>query len=61
MELRYAVGKPGEISRFEFHLRATDTGTDLTFIHTELSTGASASGQKRSLDGTLRKLNTAMF
>ncbi len=56
-----AGGEPDEcetdnISRLEFRLRAIDTGTELTLIHSALRTEASARSHDAGWDGALKKL-----
>lgn len=50
---------PGErerVSRVEFHLRAIDTGTELTLVHTELRDEKTAHSHGRGWEGALDKL-----
>jgi uncharacterized protein YndB with AHSA1/START domain len=54
-------GEPDEvtannISRVEFRLRAIDTGTELTLIHSALQTEVSAASHKGGWGGALEKL-----
>lgn len=44
------------VSRLEFRLRAIDTGTELTLIHSALRTEASARSHEGGWDGALKKL-----
>ncbi|HEY6035279.1 MAG TPA: SRPBCC domain-containing protein [Kofleriaceae bacterium] len=44
------------VSRLEFRLRATAAGTELTFIHSELATDASALSHEGGWGGALDKL-----
>lgn len=57
---RWSVGgEPDEgdnVSRLEFRLRAIDTGTELTLIHSALQTDASARSHDWGWDGALKKL-----
>lgn len=59
---RWAVGgEPDEVaadnvSRVEFRLRPIDTGTELTLIHSALTTEASASSHAGGWGGALEKL-----
>ncbi|HEY7889725.1 MAG TPA: SRPBCC domain-containing protein [Steroidobacteraceae bacterium] len=57
---RWAVGgEPDErenVSKVEFRLRAIDTGTELTLIHSALVSEASARGHTFGWDGSLKKL-----
>lgn len=46
----------GRVSRLEFRLRAIDTGTELTFVHAELATEASALSHEGGWGGALDKL-----
>jgi uncharacterized protein YndB with AHSA1/START domain len=46
----------GRVSRVEFHLRAIDIGTELTLVHGELSTEASARSHEGGWAGALAKL-----
>nr|HEX4317934.1 SRPBCC domain-containing protein [Kofleriaceae bacterium] len=46
----------GRVSRVEFHLRAIDAGTELTLVHGELSTDASARNHDGGWAGALTKL-----
>lgn len=46
----------GNISRLEFTLRAIDTGTELTLIHSALRTEASAKSHEWGWGGALEKL-----
>ena len=46
---------PGE-SRLEFHLRAIDTGTELTLTHARLQSDAAAASHERGWSGALAKL-----
>jgi uncharacterized protein YndB with AHSA1/START domain len=50
---------PGErerVSRLEFHLRAIDTGTELTLVHTELRDEETAHSHRGGWEGALDKL-----
>jgi uncharacterized protein YndB with AHSA1/START domain len=47
----------GRVSRIEFRLRAIDIGTELTFIHADLATVASALSHQGGWAGALTKLN----
>jgi uncharacterized protein YndB with AHSA1/START domain len=52
-------GEPREgenVSRLELHLRAIDTGTELTLIHAALRDEVSARSHEGGWDGALRKL-----
>ena len=52
-------GEPDEannVSRLEFQLRAIDTGTELTLIHSALQSEASARSHESGWGGALRKL-----
>ncbi|HVS77445.1 MAG TPA: SRPBCC domain-containing protein [Steroidobacteraceae bacterium] len=57
---RWAIGgEPDEadnVSRLEFRLRAIDTGTELTLLHSALRTEASARSHEWGWDGALKKL-----
>lgn len=44
------------ISRVEFHLRAIDTGTELTLVHAELRNEISVRNHTWGWDGALKKL-----
>lgn len=46
----------GNVSRLEFSLRAIDTGTELTLIHSALRTEASAHSHEGGWAGALKKL-----
>lgn len=46
----------GNISRVEIHLRAIDTGTELTLIHGALKSGTSVASHNHGWEGALRKL-----
>ncbi len=46
----------GNVSRLEFRLRAIDTGTELTLIHSALRTEASARSHEGGWAGALQKL-----
>lgn len=46
----------GNVSRVELHLRAIDTGTELTLIHAALRSEASVSSHTHGWKGALRKL-----
>jgi len=46
----------GKTSRVEFHLRAIDTGTELTLIHADLTTDVSARSHEGGWSGALDKL-----
>ena len=46
----------GRVSRLEFRLRAIDIGTELTLIHSELHTEASARSHEWGWSGALVKL-----
>lgn len=46
----------GAVSRVELHLRAIDTGTELTLIHSNLRNEVSASSHQWGWDGALKKL-----
>jgi uncharacterized protein YndB with AHSA1/START domain len=48
--------EPDNISRLEFRLRAIDTGTELTLIHSALRTEASARSHEGGWAGALEKL-----
>ena len=52
-------GEPDEgdnVSKLEFRLRAIDTGTELTLIHSALRSETSARHHEAGWDGALRKL-----
>ena len=52
-------GEPRErenVSRLELHLRAIDTGTELTLVHAALRDEASARSHERGWEGALDKL-----
>ena len=46
----------GRVSRIEFRLRATDIGTELTFVHAELATEASVLSHEGGWAGAFAKL-----
>ena len=46
----------GNVSRLELHLRAIDTGTELTLIHAALKSEKSAASHTYGWGGALRKL-----
>lgn len=46
----------GNVSRLEFNLRATDTGTELTLIHSALCSEVSVRSHEGGWAGALRKL-----
>ena len=46
----------GRVSRIEFRLRQIDTGTELTFIHADLATQASAVSHQGGWAGAFAKL-----
>ena len=46
----------GNVSRVELHLRAIDTGTELTLIHGALKSETSVASHNRGWAGALRKL-----
>ena len=46
----------GNVSRVELHLRAIDTGTELTLIHAALKSETSVSSHTYGWEGALRKL-----
>lgn len=46
----------GNVSQLEMHLRAIDTGTELTLIHGALKSDRSAASHTRGWEGALRKL-----
>lgn len=46
----------GNVSRVELHLRAIDTGTELTLIHAALKSETSVASHTRGWTGALRKL-----
>lgn len=46
----------GHVSRLEFRLRAIDTGTELTLIHSALRSEASARSHESGWGGALQKL-----
>lgn len=46
----------GAVSRLELHLRAIDTGTELTLIHAALRNETSAHSHEWGWDGALKKL-----
>jgi uncharacterized protein YndB with AHSA1/START domain len=46
----------GNVSRLELHLRAIDTGTELTLIHAALKSEQSAASHTYGWGGALRKL-----
>ena len=60
MSWRWTLGgvpqEAGRTSRVEFHLRAIDTGTELTLVHAELCDAASASSHTEGWAGALEKL-----
>jgi uncharacterized protein YndB with AHSA1/START domain len=60
MSWRWAQrGEPeeqGATSRVEFRLRSTETGTELTLVHSELRNQASAQSHERGWTGALIKL-----
>jgi hypothetical protein len=45
-----------KVSRVEIHLRAIQTGTELTLVHSLLSNENSARAHEGGWDGALRKL-----
>ena len=52
-------GEPREresVSRLELHLRAIETGTELTLIHAALRDAVSAGNHERGWEGALHKL-----
>lgn len=52
-------GEPSErenVSRLELHLRAIDTGTELTLVHAALRDEVSARSHERGWEGALDKL-----
>lgn len=61
MTWRWAAGgEPDEgdnVSRLDFRLRAIDTGTELTLIHSALRSEVSARNHEAGWDGALRKLS----
>jgi uncharacterized protein YndB with AHSA1/START domain len=60
MSWRWSEGgdpeEKGAVSRVELHLRAIDTGTELTLIHAELRNEVSAGSHQWGWDGALNKL-----
>jgi uncharacterized protein YndB with AHSA1/START domain len=51
-----APEEQGAISRVEMHLRAIDTGTELTLVHAGLRDEASAASHEWGWNGALDKL-----
>lgn len=51
-----AVEEHGKVSRLEIRLRAVEIGTELTLIHSGLSSDASARDHKGGWSGALEKL-----
>ena len=61
MTWRWSEGGDGNVtSRIEIELRPIDTGTELTFTHSELSSDASRDSHREGWTGALDKL-VAMF
>lgn len=59
MNWRWTEGgeeEQGNVSRVEIHLRAIDTGTELTLIHAALRGEESVRNHTRGWEGALRKL-----
>jgi uncharacterized protein YndB with AHSA1/START domain len=59
MSWQWTSGEPREresVSRLELHLRAIDTGTELTLIHAALRDEVSARNHERGWEGALDKL-----
>jgi uncharacterized protein YndB with AHSA1/START domain len=60
MSWRWAVGgtaaESGTVSRLEFRLRPIDTGTELTLLHSALSSEASARSHAEGWSGAVAKL-----